>query len=311
LRPDHKPRALRAGDRVAIVAPASPFARDEFEAGVSELRQLGYEPVYSDDVFRRTEYLAGPAQVRAADFLAAWTDPSIAAVVAARGGYGSVHQLPLFDAGVIRRHGKIFVGYSDNTSLLTWFNQTCGLVAFHGPMVEGRFARGADGYDRDSFLRCLTRAEPAGDLTGDGVDVLKGGEARGLLVGGTLTQLVASLGTPFAFDPEPGCVLFLDDVAERPYRLDRMLTQLRLSGLLGRASAIVFNALPKCDEPGGTPTARDTVRQVLADFPGPILYGVASGHTDGPTLTLPFGVESRVIAGTTRPALVIEEAAVR
>ena len=310
MRPDLKPRALRAGDRVAIVAPASPFARDEFDAGVAELRQLGFEPVYSDDVFRRTEYLAGPATVRAADVLAAWTDPGIAAVVAARGGYGSVHLLPLFAAAVIRRHAKIFVGYSDNTSLLTWFNQACGLVAFHGPMVEGRFARGADGYDRDSFLRAVTEAQPAGDVTGDGVEVLKGGEARGVLVGGTLTQLVASLGTPFAFDPEPGCVLFLDDVAERPYRLDRMLTQLRLSGILSRASAVVFNALPKCDEPGGSPTAKDTVRQVLADFPGPILYGLASGHTDGPTLTLPFGVESRVLAAA-RPALVIEEAAVQ
>ena len=111
-----------------------------------------------------------------------------------------------------------------------------------------------------------------------------------MLVGGTLTQLVASLGTPFAFDPPAGCVLFLDEVAERPYRLDRMLTQLRLSGLLARASAIVFDELPRCDEPGGSPTARDTVRRVLADFRGPVLFGLPSGHTDGPTLTLPFGV---------------------
>ncbi len=92
-------------------------------------------------------------------------------------------------------------------------------------------------------------------------------------------------------------MLFLDDVAERPYRLDRMLTQLRLSGILGRASAIVFNALPRCDEPGGSPTARDTVRLVLDGFPGPVLYGLPSGHTDGPSLTLPFGVSARVSGG--------------
>ena len=103
-----------------------------------------------------------------------------------------------------------------------------------------------------------------------------------MLVGGTLTQLVASLGTPYAFDPPAGSILFLDEVAERPYRLDRMLTQLRLSGLLARASAIVFNSLPRCDEPGGSPTAKDTVRRVLSDFRGPILYGLPSGHTDGP-----------------------------
>ena len=310
MRPDLKPRALRAGDRIAIVAPASPFARDEFELGILELRQLGFEPVYSNDVFARTEYLAGPPELRAADFRAAWTDPAIAAVVAARGGYGSVHMLPLLDPAEMRRHPKVFVGYSDNTSLLTWLNQACGMVAFHGPMVEGRFARGPEGYDRDSFLRAVTRAEPAGELPLDGVETLRDGEAQGLIVGGTLTQLVASLGTPFAFDPEPGCVLFLDEVAERPYRLDRMLTQLRLSGILGRASAIVFNALPRCDEPGGSPTGRETVRRVLEDFPGPILYGLPSGHTDGPSLTLPFGVTARVVAGP-RPSLIIEEAAVR
>jgi muramoyltetrapeptide carboxypeptidase len=310
LRPDLKPRALRAGDRVAIVAPASAFARDQFDAGVLELRQLGFEPVYSDAVFTKTEYLAGPAELRVRDFLAAWTDPTIAGVIAARGGYGSVHLLPLLNATDIRAHAKVFVGYSDNTSLLTWFNQACGLVAFHGPMVEGRFARGADGYDRDSFLRAVTCAEPIGEVPLDGVETLAAGEARGMLVGGTLTQLVASLGTPFAFDPPPGCVLFLDDVAERPYRLDRMLTQLRLSGLLGRAAAIVFNRLPNCDEPGGSPTARDTVRLVLADFRGPILYGLPSGHADGPTLTLPFGVTARVVSGA-NPSFIIEEAAVQ
>jgi muramoyltetrapeptide carboxypeptidase len=310
LRPDLKPRALRAGDRVAIVAPASAFGRDEFEAGVLELRRLGFEPVYSDDVFARTEYLAGPAELRVKDFLAAWMDPTIAGVIAARGGYGSVHLLPLLNATQIRAHAKVFVGYSDNTSLLTWFNQACGLVAFHGPMIEGRFARGADGYDRDSFLRAVARPQPIGEVPLDGVESLAAGEARGRLVGGTLTQLVASLGTPFAFDPPPGCVLFLDDVAERPYRLDRMLTQLRLSGILGRAAGLVFNALPRCDEPGGSPTARETVRLVLADFPGPILYGLPSGHSDGPTLTLPFGVTARVVSGA-NPSFIIEEAAVQ
>ena len=309
MRPDLKPRALRAGDRVAIVAPASAFARDEFDAGVIELRQLGFEPVYSDDVFARTAYLAGPAGLRARDFLAAWTDPSIAAVIAARGGYGSVHLLPFLNASEIRAHAKIFVGYSDNTSLLTWFNQACGLVAFHGPMVEGRFARGADGYDRDSFLRAVTGAQPIGEISMNGVEALAAGEARGLLVGGTLTQLVASLGTPFAFSPPPGHVLFLDEVGERPYRIDRMVTQLRQSGLLSRAVAIVVGELPRCDEPSGEPTARAVVADLFADFPGPVLLGFPSGHTVGPAMTLPFGVAARVLAGSD-PRIVIEEAAV-
>ena len=138
---------------------------------------------------------------------------------------------------------------------------------------------------------------------------MKAGEAAGILVGGTLTQLTASLGTPYAFDPPAGSVFFLDEVGERPYRIDRMLTQLRLSGLLARASAVVFGELPNCDEPGGNPAARAAVGDVLADFPGPILYGLPSGHTTGATLTLPFGVRTRVVGGG-RPMLVIDEAAV-
>jgi muramoyltetrapeptide carboxypeptidase len=304
-----KPRALQPGDRIAVVAPGSPFAPEEFSAGLAELRACGFEPVYTADVFARELYLAGSAELRARDFVRAWMDPGVAAIVAARGGYGSVQLLPFINPEAFRQRPKAFIGFSDNTSLLTWLVQQCGMVAFHGPMLEGRLARGAEGYDRDSFTRCLCQASPAGELTAPQLEVLGRGEAAGILVGGTLTQLVSSLGTPFAFDPPDGCVLFLDEVAERPYRLDRMLTQLRLAGLLGRAAAIVFNELPRCDEPGGTPTPRDVVRMVLRGFPGPILFGLPSGHTDGPTLTLPLGVTTRVVAGD-RAALVIEEAAV-
>jgi muramoyltetrapeptide carboxypeptidase len=300
---------LRPGDRVAIVAPASPFAREQFGAGVEELHRLGFEPVYTDAVFARDDYLAGGAELRARDLLQAWSDPGIKGIIAARGGYGSVQLLPLLDAGLVRGQPKVFVGYSDNTSLLTWLMQACGLVSFHGPMIEGRFARGAEGYDRDSFLGVVSQPVPFGEVRDDHLETMRPGEARGMLVGGTLTQLVASLGTPYAFDPPAGSILFIDDVAERPYRLDRMLTQLRLAGLLERAAALVFNSLPRCDEPDGGTAARDAVRRVLAGFHGPILYGLQSGHTDGPGLTLPFGVEVSVLAGD-RPSLVIEEAAV-
>ena len=304
-----KPRALRPGDRIAIVATASPFSHDDLDAGVAELRSLGFDPVYTDAIHARLGYLAGPAGMRARALLDAWTDPSVAAVVALRGGYGSVQMLPLLNADAFRDHPKAFIGYSDNTSLLTWLMQECGLVVFHGPMLERRLARGSEGYDRDTFRRCLCEPQPAGEITHPGVEAIAPGEASGELVGGTITQLVGSLGTPYAFDPPAGCVMFLDEVAERPYRIDRMLMQLRLSGLLGRAAALVFNEMPRCDEPGGQPTARDVIRTVLSDFRGPILFGLPSGHTDGPTLTLPFGVRVRVLSGA-RNALVVEEAAV-
>jgi muramoyltetrapeptide carboxypeptidase len=304
-----KPRALRHGDRIAIVAPASPFRREDFDAGVAELRAMGFEPVYDDRVFERRAYLAGPEAVRAAAWRDAWRAPAVSALVAARGGYGSVQVLPLLDIAEAQETPKVFVGYSDTTSLLVWLTLHCGIVSFHGPMIEGRFARGAEGYDSALFARVVCEAKAAGEITSPGLEALRPGEARGMLVGGTLTQLVSSLGTPYAFTPPAGHILFLDEVGERPFRIDRMLTQLRLSGVLARASAIVFNELPRCVEPEGSPEARAVVADLLADFPGPVLFGLPSGHTDRPMLTLPFGVTARVVGGAV-PALVIEEAAV-
>ncbi len=304
-----KPRALRPGDRVAVVAPASPFKREEFEAGIAEIRALGFEPVYEESVFARQGYVAGAPEVRAAAFVRAWEDPAVAALVAARGGYGSVQVLPLLDRATIGRHAKAFIGYSDNTSILSWLTLLCGIVSFHGPMIEGRLARGEAGYDRDTFNRCLCLTEAPFEITHPRVEVIAPGEASGMLLGGTLTQLTASLGTPYAFDPPPGFVLFVDEVGERPFRIDRMLTQLRLSGILGRASGVIFGELPKCDEPDGNLTARSMIADVMEGFTGPVLFGLPSGHTSGAALTLPFGVKATAIADR-RPRLVVEEAAV-
>jgi muramoyltetrapeptide carboxypeptidase len=157
-------------------------------------------------------------------------------------------------------------------------------------------------------MRAVGGVEPMGELRPETLETLRAGEATGTLVGGTLTQLASSLGTPWAFDPPQGCILFLEDVGERPYRIHRMLTQLAQAGLLARASALVFGELPSCDEPGGEHAIRDVLREYVAGFPGPVLFGFPSGHTVGATWTLPLGVAARV---TTSPAaLVIEEAAV-
>jgi muramoyltetrapeptide carboxypeptidase len=304
-----KPRALAPGDRLAVVAPASAFVREEFEQGVAELRSLGFVPVYDESVFACDTYTAGPPEVRAAALRDAWRDPSIAGIIGARGGYGSVQLLPLLDPADAARSAKPFIGYSDLTAILNFLTSRSGVVAFHGPMLAGRLGRGPDGYDRDSFERALCRPEPLGELTAPSADTIRPGEATGLLTGGTLTQLVSSLGTPFAFDPPSGHVLFIDEVAERPYRLDRMITQLQQAGLLARAAAVVFNELPRCDEPSGTPTARSVIAELFKSFPGPVIFGFPSGHATGAALTLPFGVECRVVA-TRQPRLVILEGAV-
>jgi muramoyltetrapeptide carboxypeptidase len=302
-----KPRRLTRGDRVALVAPASSFKREEFEAGVQELVQLGFEPAYDDRVFAVSRFVAGDAPLRASAIHDAWRDPAIAALIAVRGGYGSAQLLPLLDPDLMRSAGKIFMGYSDITAVLA-FHLHHRVVAFHGPMIERRIGAGAAGYHRDSLLRALTSLDPIGALAPEGLEVLRPGEAHGVLVGGTLTQLAASLGTPWAFDPPSPCVLFIEDVGERPYRIHRLLTQLAQAGILARASALVFGELPSCDEPGGEHAIRDVLREFVRDFAGPVVFGFPSGHTAGPTWTLPLGVNARVI--TTRPAIVIDEAAV-
>jgi len=299
---------LRGGDRIALVAPASPFEREVFDRGVEEVRALGLTPVFGPSVFERRAYVAGPAGTRAAAFAAAWRDPSIAGLFAVRGGYGSAQLLPRLAAGDVRAGRKVLLGSSDVTALLSWVTTHCGLVAFHGPMLM-HLAAGAAGYDRASLLGQLTGRRPYGELAADGLEALKGGRARGPLFGGTLTQLVASLGTPFAFDPPPGFVLLLDEVDERPYRLDRMLVQLRQSGILSRARAVVCAEFPGCDESGGGLTARAVAADLLDDVPGPVLFGLPTGHAAGPLLTVPLGVDVTV---ETTPAgrLVVEEAAV-
>lgn len=305
-----KPQRLRPGDKVAIVAPASPFARDEFDKGVAEIQRLGFEPVFEESVFaQHGGYLSGDARLRARAFLNAWHDPSVRALIAVRGGYGSVHVLPFLESEDLRRTPKAFIGYSDLTTVLSYLTGSCGIVSFHGPMLDRRLSRGIDAYDRDSFIGALTSTEPLGELGGSSLETVNKGEAAGLLMGGTLAQLVASLGTPYAFTPPPGHVLFLEDVGERPFRIDRMLTQLRLAGVLDRASAVVLGAFVDCDEPGGALGAQPVLADLLKDFKGPVVRGFPSGHTRSPFVTLPFGVRARVVANG-NPRVIIEEAGV-
>jgi muramoyltetrapeptide carboxypeptidase len=303
-----RPRRLRVGDRIALVAPASPVRAEDLDRGADELRALGFEPVPDRRVLDRHGYVAGLPQARVAALAEAWQDASIRGVIAVRGGYGSQQLLPLLDPHWIADDPKVFVGYSDLTALLAW-QLAHGTVAFHGPMAEGRLALGAAGYDRASLLAAVAQPVPMGTLAPAGLEVFRHGDASGVLLGGTITQLAALLGTPYACIPREPTILFLEDAGERPYRLDRLLTQLHQAGMFRRVTGLLLGAFPGCDEAGGGPTADAVLRDLLAHFPGPVVFGFPSGHGARPTLTLPFGVDARLTTAPA-PALSIEEAAV-
>ena len=250
-----KPRALAPGDRLAIVAPASPFTREEFDRGLQEIRRLGFEPVYDDSVFARQRYVAGSAAVRAAAIHAAWRDPSIAGLIGVRGGYGSAQVLPLLDRDEARRAAqavhRLQRSHVDADVSHARLRPASRSTARCWPAGSAA-ARPATTATR-SCRRSAGR-EPLGELAPAGLETIRPGEAAGMLLGGTLTQLLASLATPFAFDPPAGYVLFLDEVGERPYRLDRMVTQLRAGRAAGargrrrhRRAAEVRRAIRRSD----------------------------------------------------------------
>ena len=301
-------RRVNSGDRVALVAPASSFPAEEVAAGVAELARLGLEAVHDASLFEKDRFVAGSPPVRAKAIQQAWADPSVTALFAMRGGYGSAQLLPLLDPALLRSARKALIGYSDITAILSFY-QLNGLTAIHGPMIDRRLSRGPSAYDEASFRRVVMSDEPAGEFRPAALEVLQAGRAAGTLTGGTITQLISSLGTPWAFNPPQGCVLFLEDIGERPYRIHRMLTHLAQAGVFKPARAIVFGEFTGCDEPGGDPLIRDVLRDFTADFPGPVLFGFPSGHTAGATWTLPFGVRAEIV-GDSLPAVIITEAAV-
>jgi muramoyltetrapeptide carboxypeptidase len=302
-------RPAGPGSRVALVAPASPFDRAEFDAGVAELRRLGFEPVFDDSVFERHPIVAGPSEVRAHAFAKAMTSDDIDVVIAVRGGYGSAELLPWLDTPAVRRSRTAVVGYSDITALHGYLNCHAHVASVHGAMIDGRLSKGTRAYDEASFLASLS-ARPLGALPGDALDVVRAGQATGPIFGGTLTQLAASFGTPYEFKPPPGYILFFEEVGERPYRLRRLLTQMAQGGRLAIAAGVVIGHLKNCDEPNGTITARDVMNEFFEAFPGPVVLGVPSGHTPEAFTSFPLGVEVRVSAPAGGKAdVVFDEAA--
>ena len=287
------PPALRQGDKIGIMAPASSFNRESFLAGCDRLRQMGYEPVYSQEIFDRDLYFAGGVDRRMHEFHEFCRREDIAALICVRGGYGSNYLLEKLDYGMIAARPKILLGCSDITSLLTAIHDRTGLIGFHGPMVAKDIADGT--FDQLSWSNSLTGIAEW-DVPANGIEVLRPGTAQGKLYGGCLSMLVASLGTPYEIQTDD-TILFIEDIGEKPFRIDRMLMQLRLAGKLEKVRGFVFGEMLDCAPPKGeTYTLQQVIVRVLAPYNVPIVYGLKSGHVTSGNITLPLGVQAELKA---------------
>jgi muramoyltetrapeptide carboxypeptidase len=300
-----RPPALRKGDKVGLLAPASSFSRGDFLSGCDRLRTMGYEPVYAQDIFDRDIYFAGTPERRTREFHELWQREGVAALICVRGGYGSNYLLEKLDYNLMAARPKILIGCSDITSLLTAINDRTGLVTFHGPMVAKDIA--GETLDLSSWNNSLQGAANWNVPTA-GVEVLRAGKAEGRLYGGCLSMLVASLGTPFEVHTE-GTILFIEDIAEKPFRIDRMLMQLHLAGKLEQVRGFVFGEMLDCLPPKGeTYTLQQVIMRVLAPYNVPIVYGLKSGHVTKGNITLPIGVRAELAAENSGVTLRILEA---
>ena len=314
-----RPRALHSGATVGLITPST-YVSDPDRLALAErtIRYFGLEPKFGKNVRKRSGYLGGSIEERLDDLHAMFADPGVDAVFAIRGGYGAMQLLDRIDYGLIRRNPKIFLGYSDITALHLAIQKRAGLVTFHGPVVMSGFTE----YTQKMFRRALFETTPLGRVSNPPesnalrpshtLRAVRPGKARGPLVGGNLTLVSMTMGTPFEIDTR-GRILLLEDVDEQPYSIDRMLTQLRLAGKLDAAAGIVFGECNACRPADYKPAFESTLSlgEVLDEILGklriPVLSGLTFGHTDD-QLTLPLGVVAALDAD--KGELVIEEAGV-
>ena len=278
-------RRLVKGDTVGIAAPAGPFKREVFKRGIGVLAELGYRVYIPNGLFTQEAYLAGNDRHRAELLNALFADPAIKGIWCARGGFGSMRLLPYLDYGIIQQNPKILIGFSDVTALLVHLYTHCGLVTFHGPLVTSL----ADSTKKSlAALRHALSSEECILLTATGRQaVLKPGKAAGPVIGGNLTTLCHLLKTPF----EPnlaGHILFLEDTDEASYRIDRMLSQMKMAGCFDELAGIALGSFRHC---GAAEAIRRIFKEMFSDLPIPILQGFQFGHVRT-NLTLPVGLNA-------------------
>ena len=303
------PKGLAAGSHVGIASPASGATTSDIQGFINLCNSMGYKPVKGDLISNRDGYLSGSDQQRADEFMRMIEDPTIDAIICSRGGYGVMRILPMLDYGSIRDANKIIMGYSDITSLLIAANQLSGIITYHGPVASSTFNQ----FTVESFNTVVTA--PPGDSRGkDGnseyelpqfhdssVTTIVSGVGRGRLTGGNLAMVEATLGTKYEIDTMDA-ILFLEEINEEPYRIDRMLTHLWLSGKLQTCKGIAIGNFKNCEAKGvsitgPTFTLREVIEERTKDLGIPVVYGLPFGHVKS-KLTLPLGVQAELNAST-------------
>jgi muramoyltetrapeptide carboxypeptidase len=313
-----KPERLTFGDTVGIIAPASaPPDPKAVDRAAEALEKFGFKPKLGKNVRARLGFLAGMDRERATDLMAMFADKRVKAIICLRGGYGCSRILDRLDYSVIRRNPKILSGYSDITSLHCALAKRVNLISIHAPMMNGAL----DGpklpeFTRKSFFRTLMEAKPAGSICEGynkrGVLILRSGVAEGRLIGGNLSLLCAAIGTPFA-PSYKGKILFFEDISEKPYKVDRMLTQLLNAGILSQVAGVAVGVNADCDDPDAKPggeyrqTGADVVKERLSSLRVPVVTGLPFGHVDL-NATIPVGAKARLDGR--RGDLIITESAV-
>jgi len=315
-----KPKKLSKGDTIGLITPGSAISRGSFEKALENVESLGFKVEYSDNMRVRKGFLAGTDAQRIDDIHNMFSNPAIDGIVCARGGYGSGRLLPSLNYELIKSNPKVFVGYSDITALLYGIYKNTGLVCFHGPVGASDFSN----FTSDIFEKVLIKGKskveikrPKGwkEIEDSAFDEIKvaPGIAKGSLVGGNLSLMTSLMGTPFDVDFK-GKIVFIEEIGESAYRVDRMLTQLLLSGKMDQANGIAMGVFKDCeDKPGDEGYGLSlSINEVIKDRFGrlniPVLYGLPIGHIKD-NATLPFGVEAELNVGKAKLTL-LEEAVV-
>jgi muramoyltetrapeptide carboxypeptidase len=292
-----KPPALAPGDEVRLISPASSAQPEAISLGIAELERLGYRVRRTSPEMKPDGYTAGPLLRRAAELESALRDPATRAMICIRGGYGSAMLLDRLQSFKLTRP-KLLIGFSDVTMLQAFVWQRARWTSVYGPMAAAGFDRGEgqnEGYDRESFLSAVSGAQPSWSIDLGG-EPLAPGKAIGTLLGGCLTLIQTTLGTPWSLDTR-GSILVLEDRAVKPYQLDRALLHLAQAGKFRGIKGVVLGDFPESGTPlGSNVSVRDVCQRVFGSMGIPAIFGAAIGHTRRPMLTIPLGVKARLTA---------------